>query len=62
MTEPHDASVMYFHAWWNRVPATELGKDFIIMPAVQGKGRYSGALILGLLPIQFIIHGGAKAK
>jgi hypothetical protein len=45
LTEPHDASVMYFHAWWNRVPATELGKDYIIMPAVQGKGRYLGAHI-----------------
>jgi D-arabinan exo alpha-(1,3)/(1,5)-arabinofuranosidase (non-reducing end) len=45
LTGPHDASVMYFHAWWNRVPATELGKDFVVLPTVQGKGRYLGAHI-----------------
>lgn len=45
LTKPHDSSIMYFHAWWNRNLATELGKDFIIMPDVQGKGRYLGAHI-----------------
>ena len=45
LTGPHDASVMYFHAWWNRVTATELGRDFVILPTVQGKGRYLGAHI-----------------
>ena len=45
LTEPHDASVMYFHAWWHRTPATELGQDFVILPSVQGKGRYLGAHI-----------------
>jgi Protein of unknown function (DUF2961) len=45
LTAPHDRSVMYFHAWWNRVPATKLGKDFIILPEVRGKGRYLGAHI-----------------
>ncbi len=44
-TRHHDRSVMYFHAWWNRVPATELGKDFVILPPVHGKGRYLGAHI-----------------
>jgi hypothetical protein len=45
LTAPHDASVMYFHAWWNRVPATELSQDFIILPTVRGNGRYLGAHI-----------------
>lgn len=45
LTEPHDASVMYFHAWWHRTSTTELGKNFVILPPVQGKGRYLGAHI-----------------
>lgn len=45
LTRPHDSSVMYFHAWWNRVPATVLGTDFVILPDVRGKGRYLGAHI-----------------
>jgi hypothetical protein len=45
LTGPHDRSVMYFHAWWNRVPETVLGRDFVILPAVQGEGRYLGAHI-----------------
>lgn len=37
---PIDA--MYFHAYWNRTIATELGKDYIILPKVNGKGRFIG--------------------
>ena len=37
---PDDA--MYFHAYWNRTTATELGKDYLILPQVKGKGRFLG--------------------
>jgi len=40
---PNDA--MYFHAYWNRVPQTALGKDYVILPKVTGAGRYIGANI-----------------
>ena len=36
---------MYFHAYWNRVTATELGKDYVLLPKVQGIGRYLGTNI-----------------
>ncbi len=39
----HGAEVMYFHAYWNRVEKTALANDFIILPNVNGKGRYLGA-------------------
>ncbi len=37
---PPDA--MYFHAFWNRDPKTTLGEDYVILPMVEGKGRYLG--------------------
>lgn len=33
---------MYFHAYWNRTFKTNLGKDYVILPEVKGKGRYIG--------------------
>lgn len=41
----HENNVMYFHAAWRRETPTELGKDFEILPRVQGRGRYLGANI-----------------
>jgi hypothetical protein len=40
---PRDA--MYFHAYWSRDIKTTLGKDFEILPSVEGMGRYLGANI-----------------
>ena len=40
---PEDA--LYFHAFWNRQLQTELGKDYEILPKVEGNGRYIGANI-----------------
>lgn len=40
---PDDA--MYFHAYWNRTLQTELGKDYVILPSVTGRGRYLGTNI-----------------
>ena len=37
---PSDA--MYFHAYWNRIPKTDLGKDYTILPQVKGRGRFIG--------------------
>lgn len=36
---------LYFHAWWNRERATILGRDFRILPRVQGRGRFLGASV-----------------
>lgn len=36
---------MYFHAYWNRNIKTELGKDHVILPKVEGRGRFLGTNI-----------------
>jgi hypothetical protein len=33
---------MYFHAYWSRTLKSELGKDFVILPQVKGRGRFLG--------------------
>jgi len=38
-----DESYLYFHSYWHRDTTTILGKDFEIMPAVNGKGRFLGS-------------------
>ncbi|WP_373055868.1 glycoside hydrolase family 172 protein [Zunongwangia sp. H14] len=40
--EEHPEDLLYFHAYWHRVPQTNLGEDFKILPQVSGKGRYLG--------------------
>lgn len=37
-----DEDALYFHAWFNRVPATNLGEDFEFLPRVRGEGRFLG--------------------
>lgn len=39
------ADAMYFHTYWNRNAATTLGEDYIILPRVEGRGRYIGTNI-----------------
>ena len=36
---------LYFHAWWSRDRATALGRDFRILPRVEGRGRFLGASV-----------------
>lgn len=36
---------LYFHAYWHRDIKTTIGKDFEILPKVEGKGRYLGTNI-----------------
>jgi hypothetical protein len=36
------ANMLYFHAYWHRDTATELAKDFELLPQVKGKGRFLG--------------------
>lgn len=43
---PRDA--LYFHAYWSRTRATELGRDFQVLPRVQGKGRFLGTIVTTL--------------
>lgn len=40
---PDDA--LYFHAWWSRERATVLGRDFRVLPRVEGRGRFLGASV-----------------
>jgi Protein of unknown function (DUF2961) len=37
-----DPDALYFHAFWSRERKPVLGKDFEILPAIQGRGRYLG--------------------
>lgn len=38
-------AALYFHCYWNRTAKTTVGKDFEILPKVNGKGRFLGANI-----------------
>ena len=38
----HPPDVLYFHTHWRREPSTERGRDFEVLPRVQGLGRYLG--------------------
>ena len=38
----HAPDVLYFHAHWSREPRTRMGRDFELLPRVQGRGRYVG--------------------
>ena len=44
-TKIWDDENMYFHAYWHRDTATIPGKDFEILPKVNGKGRFLGTNI-----------------
>ena len=39
------AGALYFHAWWSRDHATTLGRDFKILPRIEGRGRFLGASV-----------------
>jgi hypothetical protein len=38
----HDEDMLYFHAFWNRDIETKLGEDFVILPKIEGEGRFLG--------------------
>ncbi|HLL02485.1 MAG TPA: glycoside hydrolase family 172 protein [Myxococcaceae bacterium] len=42
-SQPKDA--LYFHAWWSRDQATKLGRDFRLLPRLQGRGRFLGTSV-----------------
>jgi hypothetical protein len=43
--DKHPADVPYFHAFFHRENPTQLRRDFEILPRIDGRGRYLGALI-----------------
>lgn len=43
--DKHPEDVLYFHAYWSRDKQTTVGKDFEILPKIEGIGRYLGANI-----------------
>lgn len=42
LTKEWKETNLYFHAYWNRDTATTLAKDFEVLPALKGKGRFLG--------------------
>ncbi len=36
------ANALYFHAYWNRNWSGKLGDDYVLLPKVEGKGRFLG--------------------
>ena len=36
---------LYFHAYWNRQQSGQLGDDYILLPKVEGKGRFLGVSV-----------------
>lgn len=36
------SNAVYFHAYWNRQQSAQLGDDYILLPKVEGKGRFLG--------------------
>ena len=36
---------LYFHAYWNRQMTSKLGDDFLVLPKVNGKGRFLGMTV-----------------
>ena len=50
--EEPDKDALYFHCYWHRVKQTILGKDFEILPKVEGAGRFLGtAVVVNANPI-----------
>lgn len=43
--ENNDKDALYFHSYWSREIKTTAGVDFVILPKVEGKGRYLGCNI-----------------
>jgi len=41
----HCDDVLYFHAHWRRENPNELGRDYTILPSIQGSGRFLGSNI-----------------
>jgi hypothetical protein len=36
---------LYFHAYWNRQLTSGVGEDFLVLPKLQGKGRFLGMTV-----------------
>jgi hypothetical protein len=45
LIDKQEGDPLYFHAVWHRESRTVLGKDFELLPRVEGTGRYLGAHI-----------------
>jgi hypothetical protein len=35
-------NTLYFHAYWNRQQSGQLGDDYVLLPKIEGKGRFLG--------------------
>ncbi|MCL2775650.1 MAG: DUF2961 domain-containing protein [Oscillospiraceae bacterium] len=43
VSDESDPDALYFHCYWNRVKSTIPGKDYVILPEINGTGRLLGA-------------------
>ena len=50
-----------FHAQWRRQPVTEIGKDYVILDGVKGRGHLSG-IFLGIAPLERNWYGEGEVK
>ncbi len=41
--DQHDENTLYFHAAWRRERFTKVGRDFEILPKIEGEGRFIGS-------------------
>jgi hypothetical protein len=39
---PLPDSIFYFHAWWNRKNPNKLGRDYTVLPRLEGSGKFIG--------------------
>jgi len=40
--DKHDDNMLYFHSSWRRDKSTKMREDFVILPKVEGKGKFLG--------------------
>jgi len=54
LLESHNDDMLYFHTFWNRENPTQLGKDYTLLPEINGKGRYLGANIGAIIDPRYM--------
>ncbi len=43
--DKHGDDMLYFHSYWRRENKTEMRKDMVILPEIQGRGRFLGCYL-----------------
>jgi hypothetical protein len=53
--DDHGDNILYFHAYYHRENPTNLRRDYVILPALHGKGRFLGTMI-GVIVNRKVYH------